>query len=151
MSLAIFELMDKSLEEDRKLLVNTLKTTLSYKLLFEEIHKHHSNHCTFQFILNMLNYYGIEYVMGDNIFEKVEEIFRTEKFLEQDNKYYLHRKRKITIFSMLDLMKKFKNSASNYKRYLFLSKFLSLCDQTELKWAIHILINRDKMFKLIKN
>ena len=147
MSLYVFEIFENIPEDMRQKYFKSLNNHFSYKLLFDDIKQGESGPIDFSILLYLLRVVNIEYSMGDNVIGKLKDACKI--ISEQQEKYYRHRKIIPSVYSFNNLLKNIKQTNSKYKKTMFVSKYMAACDDIELKWTVHLLVNRPKIRGLI--
>ena len=147
MSLYVFEIFENLPEDMREKYYDSLYTHFSYKLLFDDIIQKESSPIDFSILLNLLKIVNVSYSMGDNIIEKLKEASKVMS--EQQEQYYRHRAVVPSIYSFNNLLKNIKQTNSSYKKTMYISEYIAACDDVELKWTVHLLVNQTKIRRLL--
>jgi len=145
LSLAIFEVLESLRVSQRRNMINVLEDTYPYNKIFTEIRNNKLTCLTFEDLLSLLKYFGTTYQFGDNIFQKVGKLKGNKRI----NKKHFKNRKKISINGLLGLEGKLKQTSRSYTRYMLLLTFFQECNDIEIKWTIHYLVNKKKMKEVI--
>ena len=148
MTIAFLAMLENLPSENRVELIKQWEEDYQYKILFEELRDVHE-HIDFHALVGMLKYYEISFSLGDNLFDKIEEMTKDTN-IAKDMKYSKQRQTRPTVFTFMGLVKALKNCSSNYKKYCMLYVYFESCNRQELEWSIHCLINKKKVREMMK-